>query len=101
MNVEIGHSRGQAMPITIDLLPETEATLREQAVAHGAKLEEYLGELARQWANRNGVFSKSSEPDKRTREQRLADWQAFVGSHGHITAVADDSRESIYEGCGE
>jgi hypothetical protein len=33
-----------------------------------------------------------------TPEQRVAAWQAFVARHRDVTAVADDSRESIYEG---
>jgi hypothetical protein len=86
------------MTVTIDLPPETEARLREQAKAKGAKLEDYLGQLARRWANENvQVFYGTAK----TPEQRVADWIAFVKSHEHITAVADDSRESIYEGCGE
>ncbi|HZZ77494.1 MAG TPA: hypothetical protein VFE62_03185 [Gemmataceae bacterium] len=43
---------------------------------------------------------KSAAADK-TPEQRLAEGIAFVADHDHLTAVADDSRESIYEGCGE
>lgn len=33
-----------------------------------------------------------------TPEQRVAAWRDWVESHRDITAVADDSRESIYEG---
>lgn len=90
------------MTISIELPPETEARLREQAANKGAKLEEYLSELARHWASTNGTSPKPAPtPQEKTPQQRVADWQAFVDSHDHITAVADDSRESIYEGCGE
>ncbi len=84
------------MKITIDLPPETEAQLRAQAVRQGAKLEDYLGELAKQWAS-----AEPLRPEQKTPQQRLADFTAWVDSHAHITAVADDSRESIYAGCGE
>ncbi len=86
------------MTITIDLPPETEARLRKQAEAKGAKLEVYLGELAQRWADESMQLFYAAE---KTPEQRVADWLAFVNSHEHITAVADDSRGSIYEGCGE
>jgi hypothetical protein len=88
------------MTVTIELPPETEAKLREQAASQGAKLEEYLSELAQHWASGNGTSPKSPPPEK-TPEQRIAEWRAFMASHDHITAVADDSRESIYAGCGE
>ncbi len=84
------------MSVTIDLPPETEATLRAQAASQGAKLEEYLRELAKQWAG-----GKLQRPEQKTPEQKVADFLAWANSHDHITAVADDSRESIYEGCGE
>jgi hypothetical protein len=90
------------MTITLDLPPETEAKLREQAATQGAKLEEYLSELAQHWASGNGTSPAPVGPPKeKTPEQRIAEWREFVASHDYITAVADDSRESIYEGCGE
>ena len=88
------------MTVTIDLPPAIEAKLREQASSKGAKFEDYLTELAHHWANTNGT-APVSPVDEKTPEQRVADWLAWVDSHSHITAIADDSRESIYEGCGE
>lgn len=88
------------MTVTIDLPPETEAKLRVKAAAQGAKLEEYLGELAQKWAE-NGAPSKVLPEDEKTPQQRVGELLAWANSHSHITAVADDSRESIYEGCGE
>ena len=85
------------MTVTIDLPPEVEAKLREQATTKGAKLEEYLGELARHWAGVNGTSPASTLPtEEKTPEQRIAEFKEFVASHQHITAIADDSRESIY-----
>jgi hypothetical protein len=90
------------MQITIELPPEAEATLREEASAQGAKLEDFLSGLVRSWAKGNGLATMKPEPSReKSPQQRVADWLAFVASHDHITAVADDSRESIYEGRGE
>jgi hypothetical protein len=89
-----------AMTITIDLPAETEARLREQAARSGANLEEFLCALAQHWAQGNGAAS-SAHTDPRTSQQKAADFLAWTASHDQIIAVADDSRESIYEGCGE
>jgi hypothetical protein len=90
------------MTITIDLPPETEATLRRFAEAKGTKLENFLATLAQRWADENGVANEQPTlPAEKTPEQRVAELRAWVASHAHITAVADDSRESIYEGRGE
>jgi predicted DNA-binding protein len=90
------------MTVTIDLPQETEARLRNLAEAKGKRLEDYLGELAQRWANEIGVAKgKPSLAAEKTPEQRVAELRAWANSHSHITAVADDSRESIYEGRGE
>jgi len=90
------------MGITVDLSPETEARLRKLAEAKGAKLEDYLGTLAQRWAAENGIANgQSSVAVEKTAEQMVAELFAWANSHSHITAVADDSRESIYEGRGE
>jgi hypothetical protein len=48
------------------------------------------------------VAPKCASPaDEKTPQQRVAELLAWADSHSHITAVADDSRESIYEGRGE
>lgn len=88
------------MSVTIDLPPDTEAKLREQAARRGTSLEDYLRQLALRWAF-TAEDAAMAPAEARTPEQRVADWLAFVNSHQDITAVADDSRESIYEGCGE
>ena len=36
-----------------------------------------------------------------TPEQRAAAWRQWVASHKPLPIIADDSRESIYEGRGE
>jgi hypothetical protein len=39
-----------------------------------------------------------SDPSGLTAEQRVAAWRAWVDRHRDVTVVADDSRDSIYEG---
>ena len=84
------------MTVTIDLPPETEAKLRAQAANQGAKLEEYLRDLVKEWAG-----AELPQTEQKTPQQKVAELLAWANSHAHITAVADDSRESIYAGCGE
>ena len=81
------------MTITIHLPPDTEANLREQATRKGAKLEDYLSELAQHW-----VATSLSQTNEKTTDQKVAAWLAWVDSHADVTAIADDSRESIYAG---
>lgn len=51
---------------------------------------------------RPGEVSAGNPPkEEKTPEQKVAEFLAWANSHSHITAIADDSRESIYEGCGE
>ena len=80
------------MTVTIELPPETEATLRGQAANQGAKLEEYLSALAQHCATAkvNGLA------EEKTPEQKVAEFLAWANSHSPITAIADDSRDSIY-----
>jgi Arc/MetJ-type ribon-helix-helix transcriptional regulator len=73
----------------------------DQAVAKGqfASREEAIDEAIRRL--RDDV---SPTPDKeipRTTAEKAAAFLRWADSHGHVTAVADDSRESIYQGCGE
>ena len=85
------------MTVTIDLPPETEAKLREHVANQGENLEDFLIALVQQWATGKGAAAKAVSPaDGRTPEQRVAEFLAWANSHSYITAVADDSRESIY-----
>ena len=47
------------------------------------------------------VNGQPSVAIEKTAEQSVAELLAWATSHSYITAVADDSRESIYEGRGE
>jgi plasmid stability protein len=79
------------MPVTLNLPPETERRLREKAARSGQTLEGYLEALARE----------AAAPAALSPEEWAAQFRAWVASHQRLPALADDSRESIYEGRGE
>jgi hypothetical protein len=90
------------MSVIVNLAPDTERKLREVAAHRGLTIEEYLGQLAAESAASTPAAPKPSPtPSEQTPEQRVAAWRAWVASHRNQTRVADDSRESIYEGRGE
>ncbi|HOB72952.1 MAG TPA: hypothetical protein PKG54_00365 [Phycisphaerae bacterium] len=87
------------MTLQIELSPEIEARLREQAAAVGKDpaafareaVEEKLAASAR----------PAADSSKLSNKQRAAKWLAWVDSHRPVGHFVDDSRESIYEGRGE
>jgi hypothetical protein len=90
--------------VTIQLPLEIEQQLREVASQSGKSLEVYLQELAERAAmerRANGVSTPSTSVVDLPLEQWLAEWRAFIGRSRKYPVIADDSRESIYEGRGE
>jgi uncharacterized protein (DUF1778 family) len=87
------------MTLRIELTPETEARLREQAAAAGKDLTTFARESLEETA------AESVEPDTQharlSTEQWVARWHAWTARFPALGHIADDSRESIYEGCGE
>jgi hypothetical protein len=81
------------MTVTLTLPPETERRLREKAARNGQTLEGYLEALVREAAG--------AAPAALPAEEWAAQFRAWVASHRPLPALADDSRESIYEGRGE
>jgi hypothetical protein len=90
--------------VTIQLAPEIERELRTAASRSGKSVEAYLEEmavrLARNSTARNAAGKATAAPQKPD-EQWIAEWRAWVKSHPARSELADDSRESIYEGRGE
>jgi predicted transcriptional regulator len=92
-------ARGTTMSLTISFSPEVEARLRERAAASGKDVptlvreavEEKLSATTPEIKPRNGM----------SREQWLAEFNAWVNSHNPVGHFVDDSRESIYAGRGE
>jgi predicted DNA-binding protein len=87
------------MTLRIELTPETEAKLRNQAAAAGKDMETVAREAI------EDTLAVQEELDSRqaslTIERRVAELRAWAASHRKLDYIADDSRESIYEGCGE
>jgi hypothetical protein len=86
--------------VTLQLHPDTERRLREQASRSGQTLETYLQQLAEQAAAAEGSAAPSSGAEL-TPDQWSAEWRAWAASHTHTPGELDDSRESIYAGRGE
>ena len=63
-------------------------------LAIGAPVEVSVAAVTEQ----NGSLLQARQ---RPTEQWIADWRAWIASHPDVPALADDSRESIYEGRGE
>jgi hypothetical protein len=78
--------------------------LKEQAAATG-KAPEELALLALQERLAAG-FGRAPAERRRSQdlvsaEEWIADFRQWAESHRRLEHPADDSRESIYEGCGE
>lgn len=86
------------MTLTLKLPPEIEQSLHEDAKRRGLSLENYALEILRQNSDYpvNSMAFYSMPP-----EERAKDFLTWANSHHYITGVIDDSRESIYQGCGE
>jgi hypothetical protein len=86
--------------VTLELRPDTEKRLREKAARTGQTLEGFLLQAAERLAVEEapplGLTATELTP-----EQRSAALRAWVTSHKPLPTIADDSRESIYEGRGE
>jgi len=84
------------MNIVLQLSPETEAKLLQQAVLVGKPPEE----LAMK-ALEEQLATESPMMETQTAQQWVADFHRWAESHRRLPHEADDSRESIYEGRGE
>lgn len=89
------------MAILIDLPENTERLLRQRAVQQGQDISEFArAVLERELHGTNGIPVKS--PEKLTPEEWLAKFEAWVKMpRRNLPVDFDDSRESIYAGCGE
>ncbi len=87
------------MTLRIELSPETEARLREQAAATGKDPAAFAREAVEE---KLALFTEATtESSRLSVEQRIAEWMAWAESHAPLGHDVDDSRESIYEGRGE
>lgn len=84
------------MTLQIDLPPELEARLREEAAAAGKDVATFAREAIEETVAPRG--DSRSEYPRLSREQRLAEWRTWTASARPLGYMVDDSRESIYEG---
>lgn len=84
------------MSISLNLKAEVEQRLREEAAKNNQTVEQFL----EQWAENTfaPTISSGSIP---TGEEWQKSFREWVASHKPLPWIADDDRESIYEGCGE
>jgi hypothetical protein len=85
--------------LTIQLPPEIEQKLRERASLFGQSFETYLQEVAELAAKEE--TAKAPPPPPLSAEEWIAEWRAWADNQPVRPVIADDSRESIYEGRGE
>jgi hypothetical protein len=81
------------MSILLHLNAEMERRLRAGAAARGETLEAYLEHLMGQ--------SVEGATPQQSAEEWSASWRSWAASHRALPQLADDSRDSIYEGRGE
>ena len=81
------------MTVILNLPPESERRLREQAARSGQTLERFLEALAAEAVAATSATLSSDE--------WAAQFRAWVASHPPLPTLADDSRDGIYEGRGE
>ncbi|MEW6125703.1 MAG: hypothetical protein AB1757_01460 [Acidobacteriota bacterium] len=70
--------------------PETAERLAAQANALGISIDEYLNRLLRDKI-------PPSETQQLSSSEKASLWREWVESHSVIGAIADDTRESIYQ----
>ncbi len=85
------------MNINIIIPDQAEALLRRKAAAYGQDLSEYLQHMAVEEAEEDFPAPPSGE----STEAFMLRLQAMVKRHAVRCGHVDDSRESIYAGCGE
>jgi hypothetical protein len=86
------------MSVTVQLPAETETKLRDKAAQVGKTPEAFLVELVEKAVGNNAADASSGSL---TGAERAAAWRSWAASHKAKGVIADDSRDSIYQGCGE
>jgi hypothetical protein len=79
--------------VTVPLSEDARRQLDQRAAEHGVPIEEYA---------RSVLEREAATPAlQKSAEQWIAELRAWVESRPRRELTMDDSRESIYEGCGE
>jgi hypothetical protein len=81
------------MTVTLDLKPEVEARIVEQAASRGIPVEDFLESVIEESLNgEKGQYSYQTHEEWETALDEFADSPAFA----RAVSLIDDSRESIY-----
>jgi hypothetical protein len=83
------------MTITLQLNPDVERRLREEAARHGLTPEGYIQWLAEQALSPGLPASLMSQQTWET------NWRAWAAGHQRLPTPAEDDRQGIYAGRGE
>jgi hypothetical protein len=93
------------MTLNLSLSPETEAKLRQRAAATGKDVAQFVEEAVQKTLSEP---QPSTDPAQLTPAEQWERLKAWIDQMSAWTAknlpqghFVDDSRESIYEGCGE
>jgi hypothetical protein len=78
--------------------PETAEILAAQARTHGLSVDDYLRTLLPQ---ANDESDEKPLYESATSEEWVRAFHEWAASHPVLPVIADDSRESIYQGRGE
>lgn len=82
------------MTLEIEISPQAEAKLRQQAQAQGKDVTTFVLQAVEEKL----ALAEASLTTNGTPQQRIAELRAWAASHSPLPYEADDSRESIYEG---
>jgi len=86
------------LDIHLQLPPEYIDTLRQHAAANGEDISVYVSHLIADHLQPD----VASSPKSNGTPQDFAEWlKSWAERHPQLNHVVDDSRESIYAGCGE
>lgn len=81
-----------------EIKPETAELLAAQARAHGLSVDDYVRSLL---PRTNEEVDDNPLYQSTTPEEWVSAFREWAASHPPLTVIADDSRESIYQGRGE
>jgi hypothetical protein len=87
-----------AMHVSIDFPAEIETVLRRRAAAAGQDVATFVKEVV---AQRLAHEEESHSPVEPSQEEFTAWLARWINLHPTLHHPVDDSRESIYAGCGE
>lgn len=89
------------MTLQVPLSEETESQLRAFANANGKDVLLVVADAIAEKLAADQPAASDSRAHQPSAEEWIAALNAWAASHARLDYVADDSRESIYAGCGE